>query len=244
MWAAWPAYLSAFRDILKLDLPEHKAYAHWEILAQESGYRWMHEDFCMVTDLPDVILKDDQHQPHCETGPSHKWSDGWSLYHWHGVSIPAEWIENRPLKNVITLNRFEKILEAKKYGWAAKKAPSNRQLIKLRENHPIGDWLTAKTAITWPNIEQRRAACEIIGWAKILKELDAKVINKDDDPMIGTLLEVDLPDSGKERFIHVLCGTGREFAIPVPRDCGNTALAANAWTYGLDAESFKPEGRT
>jgi hypothetical protein len=201
MWAAWPAYLSAFRDILKLDLPEHKAYAHWEILAQESGYRWMHEDFCMVTDLPDVILKDDQHRPHCETGPSHKWSDGWSLYHWHGVAIPAEWIEDK--KN-----------------------------------------LSAKTAITWPNIEQRRAACEIIGWAKVLKELDAKVIDKDDDPLIGTLLEVNLPDSGKERFIHVLCGTGREFAIPVPKDCGNTALEANAWTYGLDAESFKPEGRT
>jgi hypothetical protein len=201
MWAGWVEYLSAARDILGLRLTEHKAFAHYELLAQESGFRWMHEDFCMVTDLPDVILKDDQHRPHCETGPSHQWSDGWSLYHWHGISIPAEWIEDK--KN-----------------------------------------LTAKAAITWPNIEQRRAACEIIGWATVLKELDAQVINKDSDPEIGTLLEVDLPGSGKERFIHVLCGTGREFAIPVPKDCGNTALEANAWTYGLDAKTFKPEVRT
>ena len=98
--------------------------------------------------------------------------------------------------------------------------------------------------MTWPNIEQRRAACEIVGWARILKELDARTIDKDDDPKIGELLEVELPNSGTERFIRVQCGTGREFAIPVPRDCGDTALEANAWTYGLDSVDFVPEVRT
>ncbi len=98
--------------------------------------------------------------------------------------------------------------------------------------------LTAKIALTWENTEQRKAACEIIGWAKVLRELNATVIESDEDPMIGTLLEVNLPDIGKEKFLKVLCGTGREFAIPVPPSM-KTALEANAWTYGLDGNILR-----
>jgi hypothetical protein len=68
---------------------------------------------------------------------------------------------------------------------------------------------------------------------RTLEELDAKTIDKDDDPMIGELLEVDIPEIGREKFIRVLCGTGRTFAIPVPPEM-RTALEANAWTYGID----------
>lgn len=108
----------------------------------------------------------------------------------------------------------------------------------------IKEGISASEAITWPNIEQRRAACEIIGWAKILDELGAKIIDQDVDPEIGTLLEVDLPDIGKERFIRVQCGTKREFALPVPPTL-KTALGAQAWMVGLDEEDFdSPEFRT
>ena len=103
--------------------------------------------------------------------------------------------------------------------------------------------LTPKVAITWNNIEQRRAACEILGWAKILKELNAKTIQKDEDPQIGELLEVDIPDIGREKFLRVLCGTGREFAMPVPPEM-TSALQANAWTYGLEPSEYNPEIRT
>lgn len=201
MWSAYPCYLSAFRDVLKLTgLSCWEKFAPWEQCAIEGGYRFMHTDFCMVSDRPTVLKLDAENRPHCEDGPTHLWSDGWALYHWHGVSVPKEWILEKSS-------------------------------------------LSAKTALTWDNIEQRRAACEIVGWAKILKELNARVIDADDDPEIGTLLEVDLPDSGKERFIQVVCGTGRSFALPVPRSC-KTALQANAWTYGLDGETYRPEVRT
>ena len=98
--------------------------------------------------------------------------------------------------------------------------------------------LTAKIALTWDNTEQRRAACEILGWINVLKSLKAKVIDEDPDPMIGTLLEVNIPDIGKEKFIKVVCGTGREFAIPVPPNM-KTALEANAWTYDIDPDILK-----
>jgi hypothetical protein len=98
--------------------------------------------------------------------------------------------------------------------------------------------LTAKTALTWENIEQRRCACEIIGWATILRELDSTILDSDVDPMIGNLLEVDIPDIGREKFLQVLCGTGRTFAIPVPPEC-KTALEANAWSYDISPDLLK-----
>jgi hypothetical protein len=201
MWAPWECYLSAARDILKLDLPSHTAYAHWEQAAIHGGFRVMHPEFCMVSDFPEVFKVDDQNLPHCEDGPSHRWRDGWSLYHWHGVRIPTEWIENKA-------------------------------------------GLTAKTALTWANVEQRRAACELVGWDRILSELKSKTIDRDEDPMIGELVEVTLPDIGKEKFLRVVCGTGRKFALPVPPQM-KTALEANAWSYAVDTKVIRSlEART
>ena len=194
MWAPWDSYITGMRDVLGLRLPEHEKYAHWEQAAIHGGFRVLHPEFCIVSDFPEVLKIDAENLPHCETGPSHRWRDGWSLYHWHGVLVPAEWIEDRAS-------------------------------------------LTAKTALTWANIEQRRAACEIVGWSNILKELDAKTIDRDDDPEIGELVEVTI-EGNRERFLRVLCGTKREFSLPVPPDV-ETALAANAWTYGVDGELIK-----
>ncbi len=104
--------------------------------------------------------------------------------------------------------------------------------------------LTPKTALTWENIEQRRAACEILGWSRILTELNAKTIDRDADPEIGELVEVELPQIGREKFLRVTCGTKREFALPVPPSM-KTALEAQAWTWGLNTKAFtKPEVRT
>ena len=200
-WGGHVCYFTAMRDIIGLKLPEFETYKYWEEAAIHGTFRVMHEDFCIISDFPEVLKVDDENRPHCQDGPSHRWRDEWELYHWHGVQVPKEWIMN----------------------------PGH---------------LTAKMAITWENIEQRRAACEILGWAKILKELKAKVIDTDGDPEIGELLEVELPDIGKEKFLRVLCGTGREFALPVPPDM-KTALQAQSWTWGIDQKDFiKPEIRT
>ena len=200
-WAQYDSYLTAMRDILGLRLPEHADYKFWEEAAIHGTFRVMHEKFCIVSDFPELLKIDEQNRAHGQEGPSHRWRDGWSLYHWHGVAVPEHWIMNK-------------------------------------------NSLSAKEAITWENIEQRRAACEILGWAKVLRELDAKVINEDGDPEIGTLVEVNLPDIGKEKFLRVLCGTKREFALPVPPDM-KTALQANAWTFGMDIKDFVvPEVRT
>ena len=115
------------------------------------------------------------------------------------------------------------------YSWHGLRVP--REWIMEKET------LTAAKALGQDNIEMRRAACEIVGWSKILEDLNYSVVEKDEDEQIGTLVEVDLPDAGKEKFLMVKCGTGRDFAIPVPPDM-KTALAAQAWSYGLSPEEF------
>ena len=98
--------------------------------------------------------------------------------------------------------------------------------------------LTAQVALSWENIEQRRAACELLGWHKILDELNAKSIDKHDNPQVGELVEVQLPDLDRpSRYLRVRCGTGRDFAVGVPNDV-TTALGAQAWLTGLPESLF------
>ena len=195
MWAPYASYLAAARDVLGLRLEAHEKYAAWEEAAIHGGFRVLHPEFCIVSDFPEVLKVDAENRPHCETGPSHRWRDGWSLYHWHGVKIPGEWIEDKAS-------------------------------------------LTAAKALTWENVEQRRAACEILGWNAVLEELGAMTIDRDEDPEIGELVEVSIPDIGRERFLRVTCGTGRQFALPVPPTM-KTALEANAWTYDFDGDVLR-----
>lgn len=171
----------------------------WLDQSRDCYWWWPMEGVCVTSQRPAKISTDDQGQLHCESGPSIVYQDGWSTYHWHGTTIPSEWI--------------------------TKQKPS------------------AQEALACENIEQRRAACEIVGWNRILSELNARVIDANGNEEIGTLLEVDLPDAGPERFLQVRCGTGRQFALPVPRMC-ETAIQANAWTYDLTENDFKPEVRT
>ncbi len=172
-----------------------------ELLVMSCGWTWWHQNVLAISDRPKSIYQDDLGRLHHPAKKAIEYRDGWGFYAWHGVRIPAEWIES----------------------------PAS---------------LTAEIAITWKNIEQRRAACEILGWTNILEKLNTRVVDKDDDPQVGILLECEIPGSGKERFLQVKCGTGRNFCIPVPREM-MSALHANMWTYGLDADrSFIPEVRT
>ena len=116
MWAPYACYLSAARDILGLQLPVHEKYKEWEQCAIEGGFRYMHQDFCMVSDFPLFIKKDADNRPHCEDGPSHQWRDGWKLYFWHGFFITPDnsWIITNPEKITVDLIDKEENAELKR----------------------------------------------------------------------------------------------------------------------------------
>lgn len=106
------------------------------------------------------------------------------------------------------------------------------------------DWITDRqkldpaVALTHPQVEQRRAAAEIIGWANVLERLHPRVLDRHHDPMVGELLSVDLPDAPDSRFLRVRCGTGRDFCLPVPQE-HRTAKAAQVWLWdGLTENEF------
>ena len=104
--------------------------------------------------------------------------------------------------------------------------------------------LDPRIALTWPNVEQRRAAAEIIGWDRIIDRLNPTVVNMDRNPLIGTLLRVDLPDSPGEQFLRVKCGTGRTFVLGVPPEM-RTAKEAQQWLYpGIGERDLKAVLRT
>jgi hypothetical protein len=166
-------------------------------------------------------------------------SCGWTWWHENVLAISDRPLHiNRDAENRLHCETGSSI--EYRDGWALYRWHG----VSIPKEWVTGKPPTAKEALTWQNIEQRRAAAEIVGWENILNELNATIIDKDDDPEVGTLLEADIPDSGRERFIKVQCGTGRSFVLPVPPET-KTALEGNLWTYGLDAnKSFLPEVRT
>jgi hypothetical protein len=143
MWAGYDGYLTACRDILGLELREHAGYAYWEQAAIHGGFRVMHEEFCLVSDFPETILKDEENRPHCETGPSHRWRDGWSLYHWHGVKVPAHWIENRatldPAEVLKASNVEQRAAGAAIVGWAKMLDSLPHKIIDSHSDPQCGD---------------------------------------------------------------------------------------------------------
>lgn len=142
MWASWECYLTAYRDILMLGLPEHKNYTAWEQAAIHGGFRVMHEEFCLVCDFPEILTVDEQNRPHNETGPSHRWRDGWSLYHWHGVRVPPHWIEDKlnldPTEVLKTENTEQRAAGAAIIGWARMSEKLNRKIIDGDPNSELG----------------------------------------------------------------------------------------------------------
>lgn len=108
------------------------------------------------------------------------------------------------------------------------------------------DWIESKDsvdpalALNWENIEQRRCLAEILGWNRVLTAVKTREIQTDN---FGILLEADLPDAPRSRFVKVRCGTGRDFILPVPPEM-KSAHEAVAWTYGMTPEEYGPEVRT
>lgn len=98
--------------------------------------------------------------------------------------------------------------------------------------------LDPRTVLTEPNVERRMAAATIVGWDAVLRSVDARVIDRDPDPMFGELLEADLPDSPGQRFLRAQCGTGRTVVVLASRDA-RTAVEAGAMSYGIDVDLYR-----
>jgi len=92
MWSAYQAYADAMQNVIKLT--GLKCWENFEPYRQASiygGFRVMHEKFCIVSEFPEILKVNANNRPHCETGPSHRWKDGFEIYHLNGIRVP-KWL--------------------------------------------------------------------------------------------------------------------------------------------------------
>lgn len=138
MSAQYDSYLTAFRDVLGLNLPVYEKYKYWEDCAKLGGFRYMHANFCMVTDFPDFIRIDDNKLPHCEDGPSHRWSDGWSIWSIHGVLVDEQIVMRPDTQTIEQIEREEneeiRRIRIERFGWNRYLDQSGAKVIDQRKN--------------------------------------------------------------------------------------------------------------
>lgn len=103
MWAGHHSYYEFFREVAKLPIDWEK-WKPWNRLAEISGFRWMHPDFCIVSEKPVYFEVNDQNEGHSEDGPYIQWADGSGIYMVNGVRVPG-WIVEAP--EAITLKSIE-----------------------------------------------------------------------------------------------------------------------------------------
>ncbi|WP_394436750.1 DUF6745 domain-containing protein [Sphingobium naphthae] len=106
------------------------------------------------------------------------------------------------------------------------------------------EWVTGKPpspveCLTWRNLDQRAAACEIVGWHNILDEVGARTIDDSGDPAWGKLVEVDLPDNGPQRMLDAMCGTGRRFALLTTMNVNTVDEAQSELHGGIPAHILR-----
>ena len=88
LWAAYPAWYDALADIAPAcRVPIGDAYAD---LSRACGYVWPNRRFVMICDRPREILRDDRGRLHAEDRAAISWRDGYGIYSWHGVTVPAK----------------------------------------------------------------------------------------------------------------------------------------------------------
>lgn len=123
----YDAFVSFFQDIAELYM-DYSKYIPQRILSEHSSVRFVHKDFCIICDRPEVLTVDSSNRPHNENGPFCRYRDGFAMYAWHGIRVPAWIIEHKELITIDVVNNEQNIeikrcmIEIKGYEWFIKEA--------------------------------------------------------------------------------------------------------------------------
>jgi hypothetical protein len=94
LWhAGWVSFVTFMRDVVGIDI--HQKFSIEEDLSASCGWVWWHQNVLAISDRPRLINRDEQGRLHSELGPAIAYRDGWELHFWHGVKVPAHWIDDR-----------------------------------------------------------------------------------------------------------------------------------------------------
>jgi hypothetical protein len=96
---------SALKEVFGLVLTADDKYSAWQNVVTKCGAILFHEQFCIVSEFPEVLNVDEEGRPHCGNGPSSIWKDGWTLYHLHGTRVTRQIIEQMDTITVEDIKR-------------------------------------------------------------------------------------------------------------------------------------------
>lgn len=80
----WLSYFDALRNYCAFDRLEGLAK-----VAKSSSFAFTFPDIVVFSAPPTVLNRDARGRLHSESGPAIAFADGWSLYYWHGLAVPA-----------------------------------------------------------------------------------------------------------------------------------------------------------
>ena len=106
------------------------------------------------------------------------------------------------------------------------------------------DALTAAVALSQTNTDMRIAAIQILGWAKMIDQLEAKVVNRHPEGLLGGELlavaksKIGAGTSGTMKILRAECPRNGIVAFRVPDEI-TTAHEAQAWKAGLPADIYR-----
>jgi len=219
-WSGYVAYLSFFRHVAKLGEThgvDYSKWQHYEAAAEHSGPRYMHRDFCIVSDRPELLTVDEQNRPHNESGPFCRWRDGFALYAIHGVRVPR-YIVERP--DLISVDKIHK--------------ETNEEVRRVMiERYGLTRYV-------------RDAGFEVLDESTDSLGLPRRLLRRD-DMLVVELVNSTLDADGTRRVYHVpvhpelrpMLSTG---GLGEPQ--GLTALNAVASTFGLTGNEYVLEVET
>lgn len=84
-------YISA----LNIDYPQQE-WKVFQSLIQECGWLFAYDDICIICDRPLHLRFDNQNRLHAEGEPAIEFTDGYSLYSYHGVTLPEKYGKIHP----------------------------------------------------------------------------------------------------------------------------------------------------
>ncbi|MGV0105057.1 DUF6745 domain-containing protein [Nostoc sp. DSM 114160] len=82
-------------SVLNIDHPQQE-WKVFQSLIQECGWLFAYDDICIICDRPLHLRFDNQNRLHAEGEPAIEFIDGYSLYSYHGVTLPEKYGKIHP----------------------------------------------------------------------------------------------------------------------------------------------------
>jgi len=184
-------------------------------ITRSIGWWYPFNDFCILTDRPEIIRRDDQNRLHCGDGPALRYRDGYTLHALNGLRVPAKIIE-APETLTAQEVRDERNAEIRRH--------MLDRYAGLRGSAAAGKWLSdlGLKPISSIDITAKMQPSGLSIWR----------LSHKTEPVLCKLYRAEMPDDEPLVLLWVVCtSTAKEVFLRVPPNMTDAAKARN-WTFG------------